>query len=135
MTAKLMLTMTGLIVIAAFFSRSGDDTKGLIAPGEAQKLLDSDSTVIVLDVRTPEEFNGDTGHLAKAILLPLQELEQRVGELTPYKEGKIVVYCRSGHRSTTAAKFLEKKGFNVLNLDGGILRWKAEDLPVVKETR
>ncbi len=83
--------------------------------------LYGNADVVFLDVRTVEE------HRAKAIpgsqLIPVQELESRVDELQPVKDKKIVVYCRSGNRSGTAADILQKHGFNVVNLSGGMLQW------------
>jgi rhodanese-related sulfurtransferase len=103
----------------------------LITPAEAQQLVQKDSTVVLLDVRTPEEFRGPTGHLDKAVLIPIQELEERVGELNAYKARTIVVYCRSGHRSTAGTSILRDHGFTAYNMEGGIIRWMSEGLPTV----
>jgi rhodanese-related sulfurtransferase len=91
--------------------------------------------VIVLDVRTPAEFNSSTGHLAKAILIPVQELERRIDELQKYKQKSIIVYCRTGHRSTSGTEILLKHGYNARNMEGGITRWRAEQLPTVNENQ
>ena len=73
---------------------------------------------LVIDVRTGPEFAS--GHHAAATNIPVQELEQRLGELGPDKARPIVVYCRSGNRSGTAKKILAGAGFtNILN--GGSL--------------
>ena len=85
----------------------------------------------VLDVRTPGEFAE--GHLAGAVLLPVQELQQRLGELAPHRQEPVFVYCHSGNRSTVAAKLLVDAGFeNVVNLRKGITDWKGAGLPLVK---
>jgi rhodanese-related sulfurtransferase len=109
----------------------GQTGKVLITPAEAQQLVQKDSTVLLLDVRTPEEFRGPTGHLDKAVLIPIQELEERVGELNAYKARTIVVYCRSGHRSTAGTSILRDHGFTAYNMEGGIIRWMSEGLPTV----
>jgi rhodanese-related sulfurtransferase len=74
---------------------------------------------LLLDVRTPME------HAAEAIegsrLLPVQELSFRAQELPKHKE--IVVYCRVGNRSAFASAYLTRLGYNVKNLEGGILSW------------
>jgi rhodanese-related sulfurtransferase len=86
---------------------------------------------VIVDVRTPGEFAG--GHLEGAVLIPVQEFQRRLGELAPYKQAPIFVYCRSGNRSTVAAKLLVDSGFeNVINLRRGIVDWTQEGLPVVK---
>ncbi len=86
---------------------------------------------VILDVRTPGEFSG--GHLEGAVLIPVQEIQKRLGELTAEKDRPVLVYCRSGNRSTVAAKVLVDAGFSqVVNLRKGINDWNREGLPVVK---
>ncbi|MDI4634574.1 MBL fold metallo-hydrolase [Pelomonas sp. V22] len=85
--------------------------------------------VQLLDVREPHEFNDALGHIPGARLLPLQELAQRITELDP--EQPLVAICRSGARSAQATVLLRKAGLvRVANLAGGMLRWRAEQLPV-----
>jgi len=71
--------------------------------------------------------------LSKAILIPLQELDKRADELKKYQKRLIIAYCRTGHRSGIAAEMLQKLGYNVRSMEGGITRWDAEKLPVIKE--
>jgi glyoxylase-like metal-dependent hydrolase (beta-lactamase superfamily II)/rhodanese-related sulfurtransferase len=88
-------------------------------PGRAQ----------VLDVREPDEFTGSLGHIAGAILIPLGSLNQRFSEME--KSKPVVVVCRSGARSAQATVMLKNAGFpRVANLAGGMLRWRAQHLPV-----
>ncbi len=95
-----------------------------IAPDAAASWLAKAPAAQVLDVRTKEEFA--TGHLAKATLIPWtnEDFTARAAkELDPAKP--VLVYCRSGRRSTAAAKALAKLGFTeIRNLDGGILAWQ-----------
>jgi phage shock protein E len=79
--------------------------------------------LVLLDVRTKQEYESETGHLPGAILIPVQELEKRYHELDSLKTKEIVAYCRSGVRSARASKFLGGKGFQVLNMLGGIRAW------------
>jgi rhodanese-related sulfurtransferase len=101
----------------------------VITPNEVNALLGKDSTHIFLDVRGPDEFNGPLGHVRGAILIPVQELEDRIVELNPYKNMTIIAICRSGVRSTSATKLLREHGFEALNMIGGMVRWNAEGLP------
>jgi sulfur dioxygenase len=88
---------------------------------------------LLLDVREPEEYSGELGHIAGSILIPLKDLTARVGELDPYKDRPIVAVCRAGVRSTTAAAILTGMGFQrVSNLRGGMLDWNDRKLPVEK---
>ena len=105
----------------------------LISVEEADKIMGSDSSVLLLDVRTTQEYEGDSGHLANSILIPVQELERRVDELSPYKDKTIIAYCRTGNRSGRAASFLVRRGFSAMNMEGGIVKWNELKLPVVHE--
>jgi len=90
---------------------------------ELQYLIDTDSNLVILDVRTPEELNGPLGHIKGVINIPVQVLDKRAGELAEYKNDKIYVICRSGHRSGIATELLSKKGFNVINVLGGMISY------------
>ncbi|QOR62112.1 rhodanese-like domain-containing protein [Sulfurovum sp. ST-21] len=90
-----------------------------ITPQQAKILLENDENVTLLDVRTPEEFR--TGHLRGATLIPLEKLESNLDKLSPFKNKKIIVYCRSGNRSVSASRILEKNGFTPLNVKNGII--------------
>ncbi|MDZ7361677.1 MAG: rhodanese-like domain-containing protein [candidate division KSB1 bacterium] len=105
------------------------DTVKRVTAKQARALLEKDTTIVVLDVRTPEEFTSQTGHLPRAINIPVQELEQRWRELEKYRSREILVYCRSGNRSTRASGILQNKKFKLIHLDGGILQWNAESPP------
>jgi adenylyltransferase/sulfurtransferase len=92
-----------------------------ISVEELKRKLDAKEDVFVLDVREPHEVPiANIG----APLIPVGELEKRVGELAAQKDREIVVHCRSGSRSQKAALILKNAGFkNVENLAGGILAW------------
>ena len=86
---------------------------------------------LVLDVRTPGEFKR--GHLPDARLLPVQQLQKRVGELAAFKNENILVYCATGNRSTVASKILIDSGFQRLfNLRYGYADWKKRKHPTRK---
>jgi phage shock protein E len=125
----LLVTATVLVILGLVFLQSPRSLSAI----DAFKLLQSDSSVVLLDVRTEDEWHGPEGRIAGATLIPLQELEQRIGELESHRQQAILVYCRSGRRSRNAAALLEKYGFRGLNLEGGILQWKKLELPVVLE--
>ena len=86
-------------------------------------------SVQVLDVREPDETSGPLGRIPGAVLIPLGELSERMGELD--KTRPIVAVCRAGGRSAQATIILQQKGFTkVANLPGGMLRWRSEGNPV-----
>ncbi len=87
--------------------------------------------VLILDVRSTEEFQGPTGHIDGARCLPLDQLATRADELQ--RDRPIVTVCQSGSRSAQAAVLLQKADFKrVANLAGGMLRWIAEHHPSVR---
>ncbi len=88
---------------------------------ELRRRLEAKERLFLLDVRQPEEF-GES-HIDGAVLIPLAELKDRVGELNPSDE--IIVNCKAGGRSARACEFLAAKGFDVANLLGGNDRWQA----------
>jgi rhodanese-related sulfurtransferase len=90
-----------------------------IRPHELNDMIASGKDFFLLDVRTPQENAGQAIH--NSYLIPLQELGHRVHELPRDKE--IVVYCQVGNRSAYACAFLARNGYNVKNLEGGILLW------------
>ena len=99
---------------------------------EPMTLLEHAAGVQIVDVREAPEFIDRLGHLAGARLVPLSQLMDRIGELD--RERPVVVVCRSGVRSAQASVLLAKAGFGqVANLAGGMLRWKAEALPVAAD--
>ncbi|MBX7155431.1 MAG: thioredoxin [Candidatus Kapaibacterium sp.] len=95
---------------------------GVISTEELRGWLESNENLpVLLDVRFPDEHAQKC--IPNSILIPLPELEERIGELEQYKDREIVVYCRSGNRSGTACDILAPLGYNVMNLTGGMLAW------------
>lgn len=85
--------------------------------------IDSDSTVLVLDVRTPEEYYGPLWHIEGALLIPIQEIEDRMEELSEYHNEEIYVICRSGGRSSIVTRMLLETGHKATNVEGGMEAW------------
>lgn len=86
--------------------------------------------VLLLDVRTPAEFEGKAeakfGRLNNAFNIPIQELESRMKELNNWKDKQIIVYCSHSHRSPSASYMLSQNGFTkVTNMQGGMSVWKG----------
>lgn len=95
-----------------------------------QTLQQVKSQVRLIDVRRPDEFNAELGHIEGAKLSTLEN--QLESELDQMDKGETYVFiCRSGGRSTRATLMAKEKGFqNVFNLQGGMIRWNALGLPV-----
>jgi glyoxylase-like metal-dependent hydrolase (beta-lactamase superfamily II)/rhodanese-related sulfurtransferase len=102
-----------------------------LAAPEVHAMLESTSPPLLLDVREPNEYCGELGHIPGSVLVPLRELAARVGELEAQRDRQIVAVCRSGVRSTTAAAMLYGLGFErVYNLKDGMIDWNDRRLPV-----
>jgi len=96
-----------------------------ITASDLKTKLDLNADIVLLDVRTKPEWSGPLGHLSGARLSPLQELNQRFTELDSVKNKEIIVYCRSGNRSQVATALLREKGFNAVNMIGGMKAWNT----------
>ena len=83
----------------------------------------------MLDVREQSEY--DAGHIPGAVLLPSGSVQQMAADVLPDKDAKILVYCRSGNRSRTAANVLVSLGYTQVYDFGGIINWPYD---VVKES-
>jgi len=100
-----------------------------VQPSELKAMLADPSTAntLVLDVR--EQWEYDEGHVPGAMLIPLGELTERIGELDPARP--VAIICHSGSRSQSAGAFLSQKGFQtVYNVVGGTSRWILSGFPV-----
>ncbi len=91
---------------------------------QAKEMMDSSSDLILLDVRTQEEY--DEGHIEGALLIPDYEISDKAGELLTDKEATILIYCRSGRRSALAAQTLSDLGYSTVYDFGGIIDWPYE---------
>ncbi len=91
---------------------------------DAKNRLDSEEGIILVDVRTPEEFRD--GHIPGAILLPVDEISTNAKTVIPDKEATYFIYCRSGNRSATAADQLVEMGYQNIYELGGINDWPYE---------
>ena len=94
-----------------------------VSAEEAYKLINDDSELIILDVRTKEEY--DNGHIPGAKLFPVQILSMKLAELDKYKDKPVLVYCASGGRSPRAVDTLANNDFeNIYHLSRGMSSWR-----------
>jgi len=95
-----------------------------ISPAEAHKMMSESKDYVLLDVRTKEEHSEK--HISGAVLIPVDVLEARAEKELPDKKAVILVYCRSGRRSASAAHTLLKLGYENVYDFGGINSWPYE---------
>ena len=102
----------------------------LVSVTEANALIKGQGDLIILDVRTPEEFSS--GHMEKAqnIDFKAADFAEKLKKLD--KSKSYIVHCASGNRSGKATAQTSKLGFeNITDIDGGIKAWKGANLPLV----
>lgn len=120
----------GIVVIKLYTARSAPNAPApagkrylTLTAEEAKARLDEGEGIVLLDVRTQEEY--DAGHIPGAVCLPNEDITEN--RPLPYdKEAEILVYCRSGRRSALAAEKLAKMGYENVADFGGILDWPYE---------
>lgn len=127
-SAGLLILTTILIIITGCTNidtnQTNDETTYVkISAIEAKEFMENEELVI-LDVRTEEEYRG--GHIENAILLPVNDIDNKVQEIITDKDTKILLYCRSGNRSATASKKLIQLGYTNVYDFGGINSWPYE---------
>lgn len=93
-----------------------------ISAAQARELIARDNTIILLDVRTPEEYAK--GHIPGARLLPLDEIAEKAKTVLPDTSAPVLVYCHSGRRSALAARTLTILGYTDIYDMGGLIDWE-----------
>jgi len=123
------LLALGVLAVIAFVPRimrrvRGDNRPGWIAPQELEDLLSTAAPVLILDVRSREEFEGPQGHIPGAINVPLDALEGRLESILRGGTAPVVTVCRTDRRSAAAARLLSAAGCgDVRVLRGGMVTW------------
>jgi rhodanese-related sulfurtransferase len=88
-----------------------------------KRMLDSGEKFVLLDCREPAEHT--TANITGSTLIPMREIPSRLGELDP--NGRVVVHCHHGGRSSRVTHYLRQQGFaNVQNMTGGIDEWSQQ---------
>lgn len=87
---------------------------------------------VVVDVRDAKEFRE--GHITDSRNVPYSQLQEKIGELSSYKDKPVILVCKMGQHAGAAGRLLTKAGFtDVRRLSGGISTWTADRLPLVKK--
>jgi len=122
--AAIALTFSAMLVgaapVAAQTQAPATQQVPLIEPAQVRGLIALGGKITIVDVRRPDETAQGT--IPGAILMPLDNLPNTFSALP--KKGKLIVYCRSGHRSAQAVQFLLDHGYkNAVSMNGGYLAW------------
>lgn len=126
---KLLLPLFLLVFLAGCGGSPAEQPAGepnedgftVITAEEAKTMLDSSNKVILVDVRTEDEYAEE--RIDGAVLIPHNEISSRAEAELPKKDATIIVYCASGVRALEAAKILADLGYTNVYTMGGILSW------------
>jgi len=132
-----LLGLAALAVIAfapRLVRRWRETPRRWIEVQELSEALTEDSRIAVIDVSGKDEFIGPLGHIRGAINVPVDELADRIGELTRFKNARLVTVCRTDKRSASAANVLREAGLDPEVLRGGMEAWNKALLPVERRT-
>ncbi|MDX8344434.1 rhodanese-like domain-containing protein [Rossellomorea sp. YZS02] len=94
----------------------------IISANEVNQRLSAGEKLNIIDVREASEVQN--GKIPTSVNIPLGLLEFRMNELE--KKEDYIIVCQSGGRSSQAVKFLEYQGYNVTNMNGGMLAWEGK---------
>jgi rhodanese-related sulfurtransferase len=128
------LMALALLAVVAFLPRLiGNLRRGpMMDTEEFRQRRDTEKNLLVLDVRTSQDYVGEQGHIDGAVNIPVEELQQRMDELGDYLEQPVAIVCRTDKRSAKAALLLTEEGFSDVHVvRGGMTKWIEAGLPVV----
>ncbi len=132
---KIMLALA-LLATVAFIPRLVNRMRSrpeMLDITELKQQMDEQQKILLLDVRTTDDYHGEQGHIAGSMLIPLEQLPQQIELLEAYRDKPIVTICRTDRRSSTAAKILSKMGFNHVKVARmGMTDWIKQQYPIEK---
>ncbi|HEX9944462.1 MAG TPA: rhodanese-like domain-containing protein [Thermoanaerobaculia bacterium] len=131
-----LLILALLLGGCAHFRRSGKRPPyRKLSPPVAFEMVRDNPEMLILDLRPPQEYNGETGHLRRARNIPLARLPFRLLEISPFRDDTLLVYCDSGDCGEKGMAILQASGFeNAVLMDGGIDAWIREGFKTVLPT-
>ena len=104
--------------------KTADTAYEKISAQTGKEMIAENSKIVLIDVRTKSEY--DSGHISGSILIPHDEIAEKIKDAVPDKDTPIIVYCRSGNRSKTASDTLIELGYSQIFDMGGIVDWPYE---------
>jgi phage shock protein E len=106
------------------------DDSYVISAIEGKDMMDEDNSVILLDVRTKEEYMHE--HIENSILVPVSEMFESILSICPDKDQAYLIYCRSGVRSVYARQIMKHLGYHHVFDMGGIIDWPYNTISDLK---
>lgn len=119
------------VAILLLFSSFCHAQVSQIEPQQLIKQIQNEKLLIIIDVRTEDEYTQ--GHIKGAINIPYDQLRQYQDKIMAYKDQQVILYCRSGSRAEIAASTLQELGFTkLIDLNGHMILWEQLGYPLVK---
>lgn len=124
---KSMLALAFLAIVAFLPRLIGVLRKGdMLSVEQLKQRIDEGEDILVLDVRTAEDFLGEQGHINGALNIPVESIENELEQLTDCTEKPIAIVCTTDRRSAKAARILSGNGFSDVHVTkGGMTKWNA----------
>ena len=129
---KALLALALLAVVAFLPRLIGKLRRGpMMDIAQLKQRLDAGEHMLVLDVRTAEDFADEQGHIAVAINIPVEELAVRLAEISDYQERPVIIVCRTDRKSVQAAQILAENGFADVHVARlGMTAWNEQGYEV-----
>jgi rhodanese-related sulfurtransferase len=113
----------GAFLIFRMVSLSTNKNVKQLSTEEAHELIESTKGLLIIDLRTDQEFNE--AHIPGSKSMPINQFASRISEITSYKDKPVLVHCASGGNSPVAVRALLKHDFsNIYHLKRGLIGWK-----------
>jgi rhodanese-related sulfurtransferase len=107
-----------------------------LAPPVAYEMMRDSPQMLVIDLRSPQQFNGPTGHIREAKNIPASRLPYRLLEVLPFRDDTIFIYCDTDECTEQGAKILVASGFeSIVGMGGGINQWIRDGFKTVLPAR
>jgi len=105
-------------------------SKPMISVNQLKEKMDEKQDILLLDVRSAADYHGELGHIEGSVLMPLEELNDRLQEIEEYREKTVLIICTTDRRSAKAAQILNKNGFaDVHVVKQGMTDWNKNKYP------
>jgi rhodanese-related sulfurtransferase len=103
-----------------------------LSPAVAYEMIRDNPDMLILDLRSPQEYNGETGHIRRARNIPLARLPFRLLEIDAFRDETLLIYCGSDDCGPQGMEILRASGFeDAVLMDGGIDAWIREGFKTV----
>ena len=129
---KIMLAVALLAIVGFLPNLMGPLRRGsTMDVNTLKQRMDASEDVLLLDVRTSEDYIGEQGHIKNSVLIPVEEMEKRLTEIDDFQKKTVMTICRADRRSTKAAQILTKYNFvDVHIIRGGMTAWHDREYPI-----